>query len=484
MENDERLSVLQREYDENPTDHAAALSLAQYYYNIGWFNEAISIYKNALEQHPDDTGLLLEYGITVFKKEDYKTAQDLFSRLTKIRPNRIEGWNNLGITQIQLEKFDAAYDSFRRVLELEPENSGALLNMGNYHFSKENYEEAYSMFERACNVKADFPDAWFNLGNTAIKCGRYDSAREAFEKALRYQREFPSALKNLGWVFEHQGELDKARECYLEALKSNKADAHLYVNLGDVHLRQRKYDEAKKCFLKAVRLAPNDLHGWMGLRGYALAKGDISTFMRATMAILARMDDEMLAQSIEVLYELNQLDKAEELLAQADRLGRSSEPIDLQRLLLWQRVRKNPEKVAELAEKLSGSDIDSDTLNRGMARYYLEKGQFESAETYIRKITVPDDAECGILWRAMLGSGKNKEVGKLIRAHMTEHRESYDSYFLLAVIEAQRGNAKRAETLLVHALDHGFSNMDELHRYDTLNEIFESMTGKKLLEEA
>jgi tetratricopeptide (TPR) repeat protein len=484
MENDERLAVLQREYDKNPADHTAALSLAQYYYNIGWFNEAIAIYKSALEHHPDDSGLLLEYGITVYKKGDYKTALHLFSRLTEERPDRIEGWNNLGITQIQLEQFDAAYDSFSNVLELEPENSGALLNMGNYHFSKEHYEEAYSLFERACSVKVDFPDAWFNLGNTAIKCDRYDRAREAFKKALRYQREFPSALKNLGWVYEHQGEYGKAAECYQEALQGNKADAHLHVNLGDVYLRQRKYDEAKKCFLKAVRLAPNDLHGWMGLRGYALAKGDIGTFMRATMAILARMDDEMLAQSIEMLYELNQLDKAEELLAQADRLGRSSDLIDLQRLLIWQRVGKYPEKVAALAEKLSDSEIDSDTINRGMARYYLEIERYDSAETSIRKIAIRDDAECGILWRAMLGNKKNRDVRKLIRAHMAEHPESYDGYFLLAVIEAQRGNVKRAETLLVYALDHGFSNMDELHRYPTLNEIFESMTGKKLLEEA
>ena len=484
MDNDERLAELQCEYDEHPEDHSAALSLAQYYYNIGWFNEAISIFKTVLEQNPEDTGILLEYGITVFKKGDYKTALQLFSRLTTLRPNRIEGWNNLGITQIQLEDFDHACESFSKVLELEPDNSGALLNMGNYHFSKAQYEEAYALFERACSVKKDFPDAWFNLGNTAIKCERYEDARNAFEKALRYQREFPSALKNLGWVYEHEQYYDKALECYSEALKGNKADANLYVNQGNVYIHQRKYDEAKKSFLKAVRLAPNNMNGWLGLRGYSLAKGDIETFMRATMAILSRMNDEMLAQSIEVLYELNQMDKAEELLAQADRLGRSSDHLDLQRLLLYQRQNIFPDKVADLTEKLSKSELESDTLNRGLARFYLKKGDFATAENCIRKIEQPDDSECGILWRAMLGNGKISEVKKMIREHIIKHPESYDSYFLLAVIEAQRGNLKRAEVLLVHALDNGFNNSEEIHRYEALSELFETMTGKKLLEEA
>lgn len=484
MENDEKLAILQKEYDEHPDDVTAAVSLAQYYYNIGWFNEATSICKAALEHNPEDAGLLLEYGITVFKKGDYKTARQLFSRLTKARPDRMEGWNNLGITQIKLEDFDDAFESFRKVLELEPENSGALLNMGNYYFSKEQYDEAYSLFERACSTKADFPDAWFNLGNTAIKCSRYEDARVAFEKALRYQREFPSALKNLGWVYEHEQQYDKAMECYKEALKENKADPNLHVNIGNVHIHQRKYDEAKKCFLKAVRLAPNNIHGWLGLRGYALAKGDIGTFMRATMAILARISDEMLAQSIEVLYELNQMDKAEELLAQADRLGRSSDHLDLQRLLLYQRQDIFPDKVAVLARKLSKSDLDSDTLNRGLARYFLKKKEYGAAESCIGKIDDPDDQEYGILWRAMLGNGKISEVKKRIRVHIEENPESYDSYFLLAVIEAKRGNLKRAEVLLVHALDHGFNNTEEIQQYEKLSELFESMTGKKLLEEA
>ena len=84
----------------------------------------------------------------------------------------------------------------------------------------------------------------------------------------------------------------------------------------------------------------------------------------------------------------------------------------------------------------------------------------------------------------MIGLGCIHEAKREIRSFMAEHPENYDSCFLLASIEAQRGNMKRAEVLLVHALDRGFSNMEEIHANGKLHELFESMTGRKLVEDA
>ena len=478
------ISILTDAYHEHPEDIVAALNLAQQYCNKGWFNEAIDIYQETMERDPDNSTVVLEYGNTAFRKGDMKKAVELFTRMVSLRPGRIEGWNNLGIAYIHLDEHEEARAAFERVLEIEPENSGALLNMGNYHFSRDEYEKARSFFERACDARPDFPDAWFNLGNTLIELGLLNDARMAFEKALRYQREFPSALKNLGWVYEQGERLSEAQQCYTEAIKINKADSHLHVNLGNVYLRQKNYDEAKKCFLKAVRLSPNELTGWMGLRGYALAKGDVGTFIRATLAVLSRLSDEMLVQSIDILYELNQIEKADELLAQADRLGRNSDLLDMQRLLLYQRQGHEPEKAAKIAERLSKLPEYTDTMHRGLARYFLNIKDFAAAIGHIEKIEKKDCIAQGILWRAMLAQKQTRIVRKDIIQFINDNPESHDPYFLLAAIEADKGNMKRAEVLLVYALDHGFNNMEEIYSNSRLNELFESMAGKQLLEDA
>ncbi len=480
----EELTALRQAYEQHPEDRETALHLAQQYSDIGWYNEALAVYQSALEIAPEDPNLVLEYGNTAFRKGDFKSAITLFEKLTVIRPERIEGWNNLGIARSEVGDHDGAHDAFQKVLDLEPDNPGALLNMGNYLYEKKKFDEAKNYFERACKARIDFPDAWFNLGNVLIELEDYGAARKAFEKAIRYRREFPSALKNLGWIHEREQRFAEAKECYTEALLGSKADARLHVNLGNVNIRLKKYDEAKSCFLKAVRLAPNDIHGWMGLRGYALAKGDVATFMRATMAVLPRLSEETLAQSIEVLYELNQFDKAEDLLSQADRLGRGGDLIDCMRLLLYRKNGEHEEVLPELVRRLSALDDPQDAVLKGLARYHLVCGDYDTAARVIGRMDMPDVSAKAILWRAMIGLGTVTEAKREIREFMAQHPENYDTCFLLAAIEAQRGNERRAEVLLVHALDRGFSNMEELHAHPGLHSIFETMTGRKLVEDA
>lgn len=481
---EDALAQLRRRCHDNPDDRSAALELAQHYCDRGWFNEAIEVYDKELRLAPDNTALLLEYGNTVFRKKDYLAAIRFFTRLTELAPERIEGWNNLGIALIHQGDNEAARAAFERVLAIEPQNCGAMLNMGNYFSEREDYAEAHRWFERACTSCADYSDGWYNLGNACIALGRLDEARTAFEKALRYSPEFFSALKNLGWVHERQGRLEEAHRCYVEALRGSRADAHLHVNLGNVQVQLRMYEEAKKSFLKAIRLSPNDPGGWMGLRGYALAKGDVSTFVRATLAILPRISDEHLAQSIEVLSDLNQTEKADELLAQADRLGRTGDLLDCRRMLLYQRKGIEAEKKEEIFKRLSECAEPSDSIRSGLARYLLMSGEPQAAISQIERMVDPDVKTLGTLWRAMIALERRAEARHAILQYIKEHRDSCDAYFLLADIEASSGHLGRAGYLLVHALDNGFNGMEEIRSSAALTEIFESIAGKRLIEEA
>jgi len=465
-------------------DSTSTLERAQAFSDRGWYNEAIELFSQIVDGAPADPVALLEYGNTLFKKGDLKGAGALFEKIVSLRPDRIDGWNNLGIVQTRLGDVAAAHESFSHVLSIEPDNTGALLNKGNCFFSDGRYHEALACFTRACTVRADLADGWYNLGNTYIALGRLNDARMALEKALRLSRDFPSAQKNLGWIHEKEGRMDEAERCYTEALSSQKSDSRLYVNLGNVYVKQKRYDDAKKSFLKAIRLAPNDLNGWMGLRGYALAKGDIGTFVRSTMAVLGRLSDEVLAQSIEVLYELQQTDKADMVLAQAERLGKKGPLLEVQRLLLYQRQGIDREVIKPVLDRLCAMENPDDAVCRGLARYFLTEQSYKDVVRYIGLIRYPDGIAAGLRWRAMVGLGNLADARREIREYVRLNGEGFDTFFLLADIEARKNNRKRAETLLVYALDFGFCNMKEIHVNPVLHELFESMAGKKSADDA
>lgn len=472
------LDQLRADYQANPENLSVAIRLGQYYSDHGWYNEALDIYEQALKTHESEFALILEYGNLCFRRKDYREAAVKFKKLTELKPDRIEGWNNLGIVQLQLGDAESARVSFGKVLEIEPCNPGALLNMGNYHSNKNENQTARAYFERAVEARADFADGWFNLGNSFVAVDDYRNALNAYKRALKYQIEFPSALKNLGYVYEKLGDLENALEFYTKASELSKADASIQVNLGSFYLSQKKYDEAKRCFLKAVRLAPNGLPGWMGLRRLALLKGDLNTFVRATFAILPRLSEAELAKSVEILFELNQISKVEEILNQADRLGKCSDELDIQKLLLYYKKGINPEKVTFISKKLLDKTGVSDTVRKGLARYFLETGDHDKAVQQINMMENPGADSFGLLWRALLGRNEIETVKRMIHSYVKDHPECFDCWFLLSKIEVQSGNTAMAEKLLVRALENGFTNLEEIQEDPELKKIFDALAAR------
>ena len=224
------LDQLRADYEAHPEESHTAARLAEHYADLGWFNEALDVYREALKKNADELSLLVGYGNTCFRHSDLQEAMNAFKKLTELKPERIEGWNNLGIVHMAMGNDDAAQAAFSRVLSLEPDNAGALLNMGNCHARKGDTAGARTFFERAMAVKPDYADGWFNLGNTCLAEKDYPKALLAFEKALKYQREFPSALKNLGFVHEQCNEWEKAADCYRRAAQLDKVDAGIQIN--------------------------------------------------------------------------------------------------------------------------------------------------------------------------------------------------------------------------------------------------------------
>jgi Flp pilus assembly protein TadD len=479
LPDDSMLSKLRERFEKAPEDIDTALRLAALYVNSGWYNQAKDVFIDALKVHTDDFTLLLEYGNTCFKKGEFSEAATAFQKLTQLRPEKIEAWNNLGIVQIQDGNLDGALHSFEKVIELEPENAGALLNMGNYYAGKGMHEDAAEYFRKAVAVMPGFADAWYNLGNTLLAIGKMAEAGEAFEKAIKYRREFPSALKNLGFVYERQNRFDDAERCYTNAIELNKADPALRINLGGIHLLQNRTDDARECFLKAVRLAPQDVGGWLGLREVALIKGDLLTFNRATLAVLPRLSESIIAESIEILLDLDQKSAADEIVQQIDRLGKNGDLLDSQRISSYYLHGGDTGKIKSIVMRLLSKNPVEPQILKGVARYAFLSGKYEQVVDLVNKIDKPDACAQSILWRSLIEVKKDVQARRLIQNYIRECPESFECWYLLALIEARRGHRMRTEKFLIRALETGFTNLDELKKEPVLKEILDSISEKK-----
>ncbi|MFW5775331.1 MAG: tetratricopeptide repeat protein, partial [Chitinivibrionales bacterium] len=149
----QQLETLREAYQQNPQIRDNGMKLAQYYADLGWYNEAIELYQELMSKFGQDYALLLEYGNICFNRQDIQNAYNAFVKLTDIKPNKLEGWNNLGIVHLTRKDFESARRCFEKVLEIEPQNYGALLNLGNYYDQKGQIQRATELFEKAAQAR-------------------------------------------------------------------------------------------------------------------------------------------------------------------------------------------------------------------------------------------------------------------------------------------------------------------------------------------
>ncbi|MBD3314573.1 MAG: tetratricopeptide repeat protein [Chitinivibrionales bacterium] len=473
----EELDRLREVYRENPDDRDTGAKLGQLYTDIGWLNEAAEVLRDLTERFYGDYPLLLDYGNLCCRRRQYDEAVRVFGELVGLRPERIEGWNNLGIVQLIQGNYEGARDSFSQVLELEPDNCGALLNLGNYYDKMGDLDKATGYFERAVSVRKDFADGWYNLGNAYLESGKDQKAIEAFEKALRYQPEFGSALKNLGFAYEKVENLEQAEEHYLRALELNKGDAALYINLATIYTSTSRYDKAKDFFLRAVKLAPKDAGGWMGLRHLSLLKGDINTFVRATLAVMHRLSAADVAGSIRRLRELEHFEKAGEILKQADRLALEGDELDAERLLNYQRSGKNGDKIAPLVERLRAIPDPTDEVRAGLGAYYLEIGEVDVAAGILGCVKEKSLAVLRAYWTALERLEKLAEARESIEGYLSDNQDCAEAWLYFAQVALKEGRLSEAQSYLVKAKRLGFVDLELLESLPELKRMYEALGG-------
>ncbi len=446
--------------EQEPENIDHSTRLAQHYADIGWLNQAIDTYKKIVATTPDNYAVLLDYGNVNFKHGDIALALSTFKKLTILKPDRVEGWNNLGILYLGESNLSEAGTAFGQILRNEPDNVGALINMGNVHQLKGELPLAIDSFKKALHVRPDYSDGWYDLGNALYADNNLDEAINAYQKALRYNPSLGSAHKNLGVILERKKNYPEALKEYEQALLLNRADAGLFVNIGNVAMEMKDFERARESYLKAVRLTPRDLSGWMGLRACALTKGDIEAYLKATRAILMRLNPEIIAESIRVVRLLEKLPEALELVRMADRFDKASEALDAERMLTYAFCGVEPGKVTALQKKMVSISTPSDTILVAIAELYCFQKEFLRANAALQRLVVRTVSAHKLFWKTRIGLCLWSELLHETEAFLKNDPESFDAHFYQAIGLVWTGEPHQAKMQLSKAIEKGFADFE------------------------
>ena len=113
-------------------------------------NEAVRVYRQAIETHPEEKNFVYNLGVLYARDlKNFQAAKPLFQRVTELDPEDVDSWFNLAAAQLNLNDLDGAMISLEKAAELAP----------------------------------DSPDVWYQLAIIYIKKGMKERGEEAFKKS-------------------------------------------------------------------------------------------------------------------------------------------------------------------------------------------------------------------------------------------------------------------------------------------------------------
>jgi tetratricopeptide (TPR) repeat protein/glycosyltransferase involved in cell wall biosynthesis len=174
------------------------LSTALQHYHNGELAAAEQIYRQVLQQQPDQTDALNVLGVILCQTKRYEEAIAYLRHLIHLQPNFAEAWGNLGGALQELGELEEAIACYQRSLQLNSANSNVHQNLSVALLDLNRPETAVHHAKQVVAAKPDSSNAYYNLGFALRRSNRVIEAIAAYRQAIALQPDSVNAHKNLG----------------------------------------------------------------------------------------------------------------------------------------------------------------------------------------------------------------------------------------------------------------------------------------------
>jgi len=149
-------------------------------YNNGFYNKALSEFKNALMKQPDNPKYCHYIGKSYLKLKDYKNAKDYLNKAYQIKPNE-DLLFDIAFVNYKTGDFKKSAELFEKYIQSNPDDATANYLAGISFFKEKQYEKALPYFQKASEIdpKAKL-NSIYHAGLCYEKTGQKKLAYEKF----------------------------------------------------------------------------------------------------------------------------------------------------------------------------------------------------------------------------------------------------------------------------------------------------------------
>lgn len=171
-------------------------------YNEGRIDDAITLFKAAINEQPKKDSIYLSLGNCYFHQSEYEKAQEVLMTGARLNgPNKDDLYYSLARSLVAQQKTLLAEEMFTTVIQIEPEYAAAYMGRGNLYINSKEYAKAiedlkmYLVLEPLSSQRDNVTQAIAVMQNILEREEAERLARK--EEDERKRKEEEERLKNL-----------------------------------------------------------------------------------------------------------------------------------------------------------------------------------------------------------------------------------------------------------------------------------------------
>lgn len=248
--------------------------------NQGRNRQAEAVYRQVLQQAPDQPDALHLLGLALSAEGQHAEAVERLERAAALIPGNAMVLSNLGVVYRRAGKLDRAVDAYRESIRLDPEYGDAFANLGKVLRMLDQHEAAIEAFSKAIQLNQRAVSAWLGWMNTLSAQSDYGGALEIGRRGLTQNPGKADLLVNCGIMAKRLRRMEECQEYFREALARDPDHLEALCRLTKVLIAQRNMTEAAGYLERARSLAADDLNVLIAEGLFFKETGDLETALR------------------------------------------------------------------------------------------------------------------------------------------------------------------------------------------------------------
>ena len=227
-------------------------NIAEEYYQMLDYNEALRYYKLSLDTDSFDTATLYNYVDTALQAQQLDDAVAYLKSFVGEHPYCGEAWHCLGVAYRDLGLLEQAVDAFEYAIAIDKKNVTAYSDLAVTQEMNDQPSDAVSTLLRALDYATNRSALYRQVAYIYLRAGNSPMALLYFRKAVKEDPDNAASLASLALVYAFSDDLDLALATVRKALRLDSQSAEVLNIAAIIYDMRGNFEAASDYFERTI----------------------------------------------------------------------------------------------------------------------------------------------------------------------------------------------------------------------------------------